>query len=190
MRKTLKFYIPGGFAHGSQNLNSNTKFIVFSNFDIKQSLKDDYRFESDYWEVGILNIVKIKYEKYSVPKKSNTIKYTLKKLNGAFGKLGCVIDSNKFLLGVVTEGDLRRAILNGISINNKLEKVINVKPTFVYKHELISKISESNFNATNLNASIFYVPIVNKKRKVLDVLSIENLIDILENKASKKERVC
>ena len=62
-------YIPGGFAHGSQNLNSNTKFIVFSNFDIKQSLKDDYRFESDYWEVGILNIVKIKYEKYSVPKK-------------------------------------------------------------------------------------------------------------------------
>ena len=42
-------YIPGGFAHGSQNLNSNTKFIVFSNFDIKQSLKDDYRFESDYW---------------------------------------------------------------------------------------------------------------------------------------------
>ena len=122
-------------------------------------------------------------------KKSNTIKYTLKKLNGAFGKFGCVIDSNKLLLGVVTEGDLRRAILNGISINNKLEKVINVKPTFVYKHELISKkISESNFNATNLNASIFYVPIVNKKRKVLDVLSIENLIDILENKASKKRK--
>tara|TARA_B110000027_G_C16040778_1_gene265278 strand:+ start:401 stop:850 length:450 start_codon:yes stop_codon:yes gene_type:complete len=42
-------YIPGGFAHGTQNLNLNTKFIVFSNFDIKQSLTDDYRFESDYW---------------------------------------------------------------------------------------------------------------------------------------------
>jgi len=42
-------YIPGGFAHGTQNLNLNTKFIVFSDFDIKQSLTDDYRFESDYW---------------------------------------------------------------------------------------------------------------------------------------------
>ena len=48
-KKPQILYIPGGFAHGSQNLNSNTKFIVFSNFDIKQSLKDDYRFPSNYW---------------------------------------------------------------------------------------------------------------------------------------------
>ena len=41
--------IPGGYAHGTQNLNSNTKFIVFSNFDINQTMKDDYRFDSDYW---------------------------------------------------------------------------------------------------------------------------------------------
>ncbi len=42
-------YIPGGFVHGSQNLNANTKFIVFSNFDINESLKDDYRYDSNFW---------------------------------------------------------------------------------------------------------------------------------------------
>ena len=42
-------HIPGGYAHGVQNLTKNTKYIVYSNFDLKQSLKDDYRFPSNYW---------------------------------------------------------------------------------------------------------------------------------------------
>ncbi len=121
-------------------------------------------------------------------RKNNSIKFALKKLNGAFGKLGCIITNNKILVGVVTEGDLRRSILEGISINSKLEKIINTNPTFIYKSELLSKkIKKSNFNASNLNDSIFYVPVVSNKKKVLDILSIENLIDILENKSIKKK---
>ena len=42
-------YIPGGYAHGTQNLKKNTSFIVFSNFSINQSLKDDFRYPYDYW---------------------------------------------------------------------------------------------------------------------------------------------
>lgn len=42
-------HIPGGYAHGTQNLTLNTKFIVFSNFNIKESIKDDFRYASDYW---------------------------------------------------------------------------------------------------------------------------------------------
>ena len=123
-------------------------------------------------------------------RKNNSIKFALKKLNGAFGKLGCIITNNKILIGVVTEGDLRRSILEGISINSKLEKIINTNPTFIYKNELLAKkIKKSNFNASNLNDSIFYVPVVSNKKKVLDILSIENLIDILENKSIKKKRI-
>lgn len=42
-------FIPAGYAHGTQNLSKNTSFIVFSNFSINESLKDDYRYPYDYW---------------------------------------------------------------------------------------------------------------------------------------------
>ena len=42
-------HIPGGYAHGTQNLKKKTSFIVFSNCNLKESLKDDYRFPYNYW---------------------------------------------------------------------------------------------------------------------------------------------
>ncbi len=41
--------IPGGYAHGTQNLKAGSKLIVFSTFSLKQSINDDYRFKSDLW---------------------------------------------------------------------------------------------------------------------------------------------
>tara|TARA_Y100000816_G_C26094320_1_gene578783 strand:+ start:444 stop:890 length:447 start_codon:yes stop_codon:yes gene_type:complete len=48
-KKPGLLHIPGGYAHGIQTLSADTKYIVYSNFDLKQSLKDDYRFPSNYW---------------------------------------------------------------------------------------------------------------------------------------------
>ena len=47
-------FIPGGYAHGTQNLTNNTKFIVFSNLNINESIKDDFRYESNYWDEWII----------------------------------------------------------------------------------------------------------------------------------------
>ena len=48
-KKPQILFIPGGYAHGTQNLIQNTKFIVFSNFDINESIKDDFRYACNYW---------------------------------------------------------------------------------------------------------------------------------------------
>ncbi len=42
-------FIPGGYAHGTQTLKLNSSFIVFSNFTIKETIKDDYRYNFNYW---------------------------------------------------------------------------------------------------------------------------------------------
>ena len=42
-------YIPGGYAHGTQNLKADSKLMVFSTFSLEQTIKDDYRFKSDLW---------------------------------------------------------------------------------------------------------------------------------------------
>ena len=41
--------IPGGYAHGTQNLITGSKLMVFSTFSLQQTLQDDYRFKSDLW---------------------------------------------------------------------------------------------------------------------------------------------
>jgi len=41
--------IPGGYAHGTQNLKIDSKLMIFSTFSTKQSIQDDYRFKSNLW---------------------------------------------------------------------------------------------------------------------------------------------
>ena len=42
-------HIPGGYAHGTQNLKMNSKLMVFSTFSLKETIQDDYRFKSNLW---------------------------------------------------------------------------------------------------------------------------------------------
>lgn len=42
-------HVPGGYASGFKALSSNSKIIIFSNFSIEESAKDDYRFNQDLW---------------------------------------------------------------------------------------------------------------------------------------------
>ena len=61
-------------------------------------------------------------------KKTDTIKSAFELLKGRFGMIICVLSDDDSLSGVITEGDLRRAILQGFSLDTKLENVQNVKP--------------------------------------------------------------
>ena len=42
-----------------------------------------------------------------------------------------VVDSNNVLKGTLTDGDIRRAILNGADINSKIKKYIKKKPYYL-----------------------------------------------------------
>lgn len=44
--------IPSGFANRFKELESNSRLMVFSNFSLTQSEKDDYRYSVDYWSVN------------------------------------------------------------------------------------------------------------------------------------------
>jgi dTDP-4-dehydrorhamnose 3,5-epimerase-like enzyme len=48
-KKPKLLFIPGGHAHGFKTLKSDTRLMVFSTSSVKQSKKDDYRFQSNYW---------------------------------------------------------------------------------------------------------------------------------------------
>lgn len=47
-RKEVLF-VPGGYANGFRSIDKKSKMIVFSNFNLEESKRDDYRFDSNLW---------------------------------------------------------------------------------------------------------------------------------------------
>ena len=121
-------------------------------------------------------------------KTNNTIKFALKESHGDHGKILTVIDKNKSLIGIVSSGDIRRAILSGYNLNDKIEKIYNKKVSYVFHDELIKKkLIKSNFGSESLNNSIFYIPVLNNNNKVKDIIPVERVLEILENKKIEKK---
>lgn len=119
--------------------------------------------------------------------KNSTIKYSLQKLRGEYGKILTVVDKNKSLIGVISSGDLRRAILSGYNLNDKIEKIFNKKVSYVFKDELIKKrFNKSKFGSESLNNSIFYLPVLDNKKRIKDIIPVERVLEILEKKIEKK----
>lgn len=44
-------YIPAGYANGFMSLTSDTQIIFFSTSTIEESLNDDIRYDSRYWDI-------------------------------------------------------------------------------------------------------------------------------------------
>ena len=44
-------YVPPGYANGSMSLTKDMRILVFSTSSLKQSIKDDFRFPSNYWDI-------------------------------------------------------------------------------------------------------------------------------------------
>ena len=124
-----------------------------------------------------------------VLKKTDTIKLAFKILGGQFGMIVCITSNDNILTGVVTEGDLRRAILKGFSLDTKLEAVQNINPFYVYENELNAKKIVKSKIYPGINPEIgsqpLICPIVDKNKRLLNILNMETLIEILQNQDYK-----
>jgi len=112
-----------------------------------------------------MNIEKIKLS----PKA--TIKDALKIIDSGAIKIALVVDENDKLLGTVTDGDIRRAILNGKSLDDNIEDVYFKKPITV-------SIDENKENIINLCTSkrIYQIPVVDKEGRVVKIALLDELL--------------
>jgi len=102
-----------------------------------------------------------------------SIKETMRKIDQNGIKLAIVLDKENSLLGVVSDGDIRRGILNGISIEEKVCKVMNTTPTYATinstKEEIIKKIKKNKING---------IPLIDTNKKVQDFVIISKGIEV------------
>jgi dTDP-glucose pyrophosphorylase len=61
--------------------------------------------------------------------------------NGAM-QLALAVDSSGVLLGVITDGDVRRGLLDGLSLDSPVDSIMNVKPVVVRQADGLTQILE------------------------------------------------
>lgn len=99
---------------------------------------------------------------------TSTIKQALAKLNTlAMDAILFVVDENNLLIGSLTDGDVRRGLLNGYGIEENVSKFIQNSPKFIQKGtDDINSILEYRKNNFKI------LPIVDDNKKVVDIVNL------------------
>jgi len=116
-----------------------------------------------------------KLEKYLINENCN-LKEAINLLEKNLDKCLIVIDSSKKLKGTITDGDIRRAILKGVSFNNDLKSVYKKKPVKIYLDQYKKGNDYNNLFFQTNNFKI--IPIVNRKNYVLNLLKYTDHLNL------------
>lgn len=92
-----------------------------------------------------------------------TIKDAMESINRtAKGFVFCLSAIDNLFVGLITEGDLRRALLNGARIEDKVYPYINFYCVVAYEDEPIEKVM------SKINSQIVVIPIINSEGELVD----------------------
>ena len=94
--------------------------------------------------------------------KNLTIMQSMVKLQKSAKKILFVVDHNKKIIGTLTDGDLRRAIIKDKNLDIKIENVYNKNFLKVNKNLSLEKIKK-----IMLDNSINHLPVVDDKNKII-----------------------
>ncbi len=100
-----------------------------------------------------------------------TIKEALKIIDMGAMQIAIVVDEEDRLIGTLTDGDIRRGILKGLSLEDAIESIIFTKPT-------IAKIGDTKKEILKiaLAKKLHQIPIVDDENRVVGIKEIDDLI--------------
>tara|TARA_Y100000591_G_scaffold333291_1_gene375397 strand:+ start:10906 stop:11952 length:1047 start_codon:yes stop_codon:yes gene_type:complete len=101
--------------------------------------------------------------------KECTVKQAIEGLNESGLRILLVVNEEDELLGTVTDGDIRRAILTGISVENKVTDIMNKNPIYVKKNE-----QDEVIKSLMIENNILSIPVL-ENGKVID-LKVSDII--------------
>ena len=91
----------------------------------------------------------------------------LKIINNTHKQFVYVTDKKKKLIGILTDADVRRALLKKKNLNESIYSIYNKKPKYVYETDSLKKIDDT-FKKSFVN----FLPVVNKQKIVVDFVEL------------------
>ncbi|MDD2714817.1 MAG: sugar phosphate nucleotidyltransferase [Candidatus Wallbacteria bacterium] len=114
-----------------------------------------------------------------------TIRETLKKIDQSAEKVLIVVDEQKRLVGTITDGDIRRAILKGKNINSKINDIYNPHPFFLREQEY----SKEQARSIMLAKRIELIPVVDNIDHLVNYVTWDQILSDQEPQAPHFEKI-
>ena len=105
-------------------------------------------------------MIKKNLKKYLIEHNAKTMD-SLRRINKLGGRSLVVVSNKKILKGILSSADLRKAILNHNIANEKINKIYNKKPRFIFSDEIQEKIKKISPNLKKFSI----IPIVDRRTK-------------------------
>ncbi|HOW43072.1 MAG TPA: nucleotidyltransferase family protein [Candidatus Omnitrophota bacterium] len=105
------------------------------------------------------------------------VKKGLKTMDATGQKVLFIVDKKERLQGVVTDGDIRRWILKGNSLEERIARIMNTRP-----HVLAENYDKEDAKSIMLNQGIECIPVLNARSEVVSAIS---WLDLFNNKFRK-----
>lgn len=101
----------------------------------------------------------------------STIKEALKIIDSGAMQIAIVVDENDTLIGTITDGDIRRGLLNGLELSSCIESII-------YKNPTTASLSDTKEDILKkaLAKKLHQIPVVDDKNRVVGIKEIEELV--------------
>lgn len=100
-----------------------------------------------------------------------TIREVLEKLNIGAKGIVLVVDENKKLIGTITDGDIRRALLKGTTIDDKINGIVHKNPVYV-----IEGTDKEKIKNIFIRRAVKQIPVVNEEGVVVDLIGINDIL--------------
>ena len=98
------------------------------------------------------------YLKKIIISQDSKILEAINNLNASSLRIVLIVDENKKFVGVVNDGDIRRAFSSGYDVNSSIRNAVNKKPFFVR-----TILELNSFSSRELN-ELSYIPIIKNKK--------------------------
>lgn len=103
----------------------------------------------------------------------DSIYSALEMLNTSGTQFIAVVDSQLRLLGTVTDGDIRRGLLGGIQIHDKVQRVMNRNPKTLRNDTARPKIMK-----LMKDKMLHHLPLINEQNVIVEIISFNDLTTV------------
>ncbi|MBN2640706.1 MAG: nucleotidyltransferase family protein [Victivallales bacterium] len=101
-----------------------------------------------------------------------SIREALKIISSGAMKIAVIADKDNRLIGTISDGDIRRGLLDNMSLDDSIEMIYSRTPTFCNIAD-----SQETVLQTAIEKNLYQIPIVDNERRIVGIEELNKLLD-------------